>query len=121
MSEFKLTQVSMILLGVRELAPSLAFYRDRLGLTVRNEIPGFAFLDAGPITLALSEPVFRASANSSGAEEVVFAVAHVREAYEGLRAKGVEFTQEPRNVNGPFWAANFNDPDGHKLSIFGNE
>jgi hypothetical protein len=34
---------------------------------------------------------------------------------------GVRFTHEPRNVTGTRWAANFDDLDGHHLSIFGAE
>jgi hypothetical protein len=45
----------------------------------------------------------------------------VRGAFEALRAKGVQFTIEPRNVTGTLWSANFQDPDGHRLSVFGPE
>ena len=34
-----------------------------------------------------------------------------------LKAKGVEFMNEPRDVNGRDWAANFRDPDGHLLEL----
>ena len=50
-TDFRLTLVNNLMLGVRDLATSLAFYRDKLGLTVKFEIPGFAFLDAGPLTV----------------------------------------------------------------------
>jgi len=33
----------------------------------------------------------------------------------------VTFMNEPRPVTGDRWAANFRDPDGHLLSIFGPE
>jgi predicted enzyme related to lactoylglutathione lyase len=56
-----------------------------------------------------------------GATEVVFRVDDVRAAYEALRARGVEFIRAPRQVAGPNWGANFTDPDGHRLSIFGPE
>jgi catechol 2,3-dioxygenase-like lactoylglutathione lyase family enzyme len=121
MNEFKLTQINMVMLGVEDLERSLAFYRDRLGLSVRNQIPGFAFLDAGAITLVLSEPLAKASESKGEAVEIVFPVQHVKPAFEALRERGVVFLNEPRNVNGPFWAANFHDPDDHLLSIFGNE
>ena len=111
----------MVMLGVEHLERSLAFYRDLLGLQVRNQIPGFAFVNAGHITLALSEPLSRARPISGESVELVFSVPNVKPAYETLRERGVAFTNEPRNVNGPFWAANFNDPDGHMLSLFGNE
>jgi len=51
----------------------------------------------------------------------VFSVEGVREAYDALRSRGVRFIAEPRNVTGPMWSANFSDPDGHGLSLFGPE
>ena len=121
MDQYKLSGIQMAMLGVADLARSLEFYRDRLGLNVRNQIPGFAFLDGGPITLVLSEALGKAHEYRTGGVELVFNVPNVRPAYDALRAQGVAFLNEPRNVNGPFWAANFKDPDGHLLSIFGNE
>ena len=57
----------------------------------------------------------------AGATEVVFAVEHVRAAYDALRGQGVEFVNEPRVVSPGNYAANFRDPDGHLLSVFGPE
>ncbi len=118
---FRLQRIGLILLGVKDLARSIGFYRDRLGLTLQNQIPGFAFLDGGAVTLGLSEPVARALPQGAGSSQVVFNVEHVRAAYDALRAKGVSFSGEPRVVSGTSWAANFDDPDGHHLSIFGPE
>ena len=50
---------------------------------------------------------------------MVLAVASVGAAYTALKDRGVEFLREPANVTGDSWAANFRDPDGHLLSIFG--
>ena len=71
--------------------------------------------------LCLSEPLAKSSRQKIGATEVVFQVENVRAAYQALRDRGVPFFIEPRNVTGSMWAANFTDPDGHKLSIFGPE
>ena len=120
-SDFKLSQIGVIMLGVKSVSHSLAFYRDELGLTVTSEFEGFAFLGTTGATLVLSEPLARARGTTVGATEVVFSVPDVRAAYEGLRARGVEFDNEPRVVTGTMWAANFRDPDGHGLSIFGLE
>jgi catechol 2,3-dioxygenase-like lactoylglutathione lyase family enzyme len=113
------------MLGVANIARSVAFYRDTLGLSLRQEIPGFAFFDCGGVTLCLSEPLAKATGAGAGAgagaTEIVFSVEDVRGAYEALRAKGVQFTIEPRNVTGTLWSANFQDPDGHRLSVFGPE
>ncbi len=117
--DFKLSQIGVVMLGVQDLARAVAFYRDKLGLSVKSEIPGFAFLDGGSVTLCLSQPLARSSDTMAGATEVVFSVEDVTHAYEVLRGRGVTFTQEPRNVTGSMWAANFQDPDGHRLSVFG--
>jgi catechol 2,3-dioxygenase-like lactoylglutathione lyase family enzyme len=119
--DFKLAKIGVVMLGVADVARSVAFYRDRLGLTVKQEIPGFAFLDGGAVMLALSQPLARATHQGPGSTEIVFSVEDVRAAHAALLAKGVAFTQEPRVVSGPMWAANFNDPDGHRLSVFGPE
>ena len=114
-------QIGIVMLGVQDMAKSVAFYRDRIGLAVTGQMEAFAFLDAGPVTLCLSVPLARASSQIAGATEIVFPVESVRTAYQALQEKGVTFSIEPRNVTGANWAANFTDPDGHKLSIFGPE
>jgi catechol 2,3-dioxygenase-like lactoylglutathione lyase family enzyme len=118
---FNLPPVSMIMLGVRDLEKSVSFYRDRLGIDVRQRIPGFAFLDSGALTIVLSEPLAKNVSPLAGATEVIFSVNDVRASYEALKNQGVDFSQEPRNVSGPMWAANFRDPDGHLLTLFGPE
>ena len=121
MADFKLSRIGIVMLGVQDLARSVGFYRDGLGLALQGEVPGFTFLDGGGVTLALSQPLAVAIAQVVGATELVFNVEDVRAAHRELQAKGVVFLNEPRNVNGRDWAANFADPDGHHLSIFGPE
>lgn len=116
-----LTRIGVVMLGVKDLGRAVAFYRDTLGLPLQHENPEFAFLQAGGVTLALSRPLARNSRDLVGATEVVFSVDDVRGAYDALRARGVAFLHEPRNVTGDLWAANFADPDGHRLSLFGPE
>ncbi len=119
--DFRLGEIGVVMLGVQDLARATAFYRDKLGLTVKSEIPGFTFLMGGGVLLSLSQPLARASERMVGATEVVFNVPSVRKAYEALRARGIAFTREPHNATGDFWVANFNDPEGHRLAIFGHE
>jgi predicted enzyme related to lactoylglutathione lyase len=118
---FQLSRVGTILLGVKDVGRAMAFYRDTLGLPLTAHFETFAFFNAGGVTLALSEGLARAVPQIGEAVEVVFAVESVRDAYEALKAKGVAFHMEPRVVAGPNWAANFDDLDGHHLSVFGPE
>jgi methylmalonyl-CoA/ethylmalonyl-CoA epimerase len=116
-----LSKVGLVMLGVADMPRALAFYRDKLGMKVQSENAEFAFLDGGGVTLALSTPLQKHTKLGAGAVEIVFSVESVRGAHEALRARGVEFIQEPRAVVGTMWSANFKDPDGHHLSIFGPE
>jgi catechol 2,3-dioxygenase-like lactoylglutathione lyase family enzyme len=120
-SNFKLKRIGVVMLGVKELAQSVPFYRDKLGLPLIGENEGFAFLDGDGVTLVLSEQLAKFSGQIPGATEVVFSVDDVKGAHRALRARGIGFTHEPRVVTGPMWAANFKDPDGHNLSVFGPE
>jgi catechol 2,3-dioxygenase-like lactoylglutathione lyase family enzyme len=119
--QFRLSKIGVIMLGVADTEKSVPFYRDRLGLKLSARFEDFAFFDTGGVTLALSGGLARATGKGAGAVEIVFSVEHIRQAYQSLRAAGVEFSGEPRVVSGPNWAANFRDPDGHILSIFGPE
>jgi catechol 2,3-dioxygenase-like lactoylglutathione lyase family enzyme len=118
---YRVASISMIMLGVRDMEKSIQFYRDRLGLTVKQQFPGFAMFDTGAVTLVLSEDRAKGAANLVGATEVIFSVEDVRAGAEALQKQGVEFSHEPHVVNGPMWAANFLDPDGHLLTLFGPE
>ena len=118
---FQLSHISNIMLGVRDLEKSLAFYNGKLGLPVTMQLGDVALLKAGPITLGLSTNHARKTPHVAGATEVVFQVEHVRAAREALVSQGVEFLNEPSQVTPTDWAAHFRDPDGHLLSIFGPE
>jgi catechol 2,3-dioxygenase-like lactoylglutathione lyase family enzyme len=118
-ADYKLTRLSMVMLGVRDITRALGFYRDKLGLKLQREIPGIAFLDAGAVTLCLSEPAMKARGEVAGAGEIAFPVEDINAAFHAFEAKGVRFTHEPRSLTPKSWIANFDDPDGNHLSIFG--
>jgi predicted enzyme related to lactoylglutathione lyase len=107
------------MLGVADLARSLAFYERTLGRSVRFRTEGIAFIDGGAITLGLSTDLSRFRQPLAGAVEIVFAVPDVTRAWRDLADKGVTFMREPRQVTPTEWAATFADPDGHLLSLFG--
>lgn len=118
---FALPPISMIMLGVRDLEVSRIFYEDRLGLKVSQKIPGYVFFETGAVTLILSESLAKNISSVAGATEVIFSVDDVRSYHQALVTRGVEFTQPPHNVAGSMWTANFRDPDGHLLTLFGPE
>ena len=114
-----LSQISAIMLGVRDLPQALAFYEEQLGLKVIMRESQLALLQCGTVLLGLSRGHVHAAPNVTGATEVVFQVETVRAAHRDLTSKGVSFTSEPHQVTPTDWVAHFRDVDGHLLSIFG--
>jgi len=116
-------KISNIILRVEDLARSLEFYRDRLGLTVLGSSEAFAFLDGRGVTLALNAIGPAIAEHPPGLVEVVFEVDNVVTTYEALAAAGVEFRGDPQVVMSDggrdLVAADFRDPDGNVLSITG--
>jgi len=117
----RLSQISAIMLGVRDLPQALAFYEEQLGLKVIMRESQLALLQCGTVMLGLSRGHVHAAPNVTGATEVVFQVETVRAAHWDLTSKGVSFTSEPHQVTPTDWVAHFRDVDGHLLSIFGPE
>jgi predicted enzyme related to lactoylglutathione lyase len=111
--------VSVIVLGVSSLPNSVAFYRDTLGLKVSVASDGLAFVSLSGLTLMLSTDLGKAFQPVAGATELVFPVGSVASSYGLLNQRGCKFLNQPREVTPGSWAATFQDPDGHKLSVFG--
>ncbi len=107
------------MLGVRDMDRALAFYRDALGLAVQFAAGGFAFLKAGGAAVVLRHAADLPETDDERRVELVFHVEDIDGAHRALRERGVAFRVAPRIVTGDRLAADFRDPDGHVLSIFG--
>jgi len=118
-TDVKLSRVGYVMMPVRDLTRSLAFYRDTLGLSVRFAGDEFAFLDGGGVALALRKAADLPATPTEASIEVVFEVEDIDAAYESLRSRGAPFRVAPRVATGDRHVADFRDPDGHVLSIFG--
>ncbi len=109
-----------VMLGVRNLDASVAFYTEKLGLTLCGRMGDFAFVDANGTMLALSAQLGRARPAAAPASvEIVLAVDGVRDAYDRLCARGITFLNQPHSIDGTNDVANFEDPDGHLFSLYG--
>lgn len=108
---------------VTDMKRSVAFYRDILGLPLLAEGENWSTFDLGELTLGLHSTQGRPLLHNVVGEKGVIAggqitlrVKDVSQAYQELRARGVQFVspiiQQP-------WAdlAKFVDPDGNRLNI----
>jgi predicted enzyme related to lactoylglutathione lyase len=113
-------RVSMISLGVQDMARSVQFYGETLGLELLGKPGEVAMFRAGEITILLNLPLGRASGDRIvGALEIIFPVESVAAAHATFSKRGCMFVVEPREVTTGTWAATFTDPDGHRLTILG--
>ena len=117
----QLSRIAAIMLGVRDLAPAVEFYKDKLGLKVIMHEPGLALLQCGSVIIGLNPGLTNLAPHVAGATEVSFGVDNLRATYKALREKGVTFMSEPRQATPTDWAVHFKDVDGHLLSLFGPE
>jgi catechol 2,3-dioxygenase-like lactoylglutathione lyase family enzyme len=122
-TDVKLSTISYIILYVHDTNKAVAFYRDTLGMTVKSDDEGWVELESGTTTLALHHEDNASPGPRNGSAVVVFAVEDILGAYEALKAKGVKFNAEPHQVceagDHVGKSADFTDPDGNALSIFG--
>ena len=114
-----MSKITLITLGVSDVAKSAAFYRDKAGFELQGQMEQFAFFNAGSISLMLNAGLRRPGGPLTGAMELVIAVESVTAGYKDLSVRGCTFINEPRQVTGDSWAATFTDPDGHWLTLFG--
>ena len=112
-------RITLIALGVSDVARSVAFYRDQAGFELQNQFGTIAFFSAGPVTLMLNQELRRPGAGLAGAMEIVVAAESVTAAHRVLTERGCTFIREPREVTPGSWAATFSDPDAHWLTVFG--
>lgn len=133
-----LTRLTHATMWVTDQDEALAFYTEKLGLEVREDVSlpefgGFRWLTVGvpgqeevSITLlAIPGPPVFDEATKKLVEEMVakgaspgvmFGTDDVRGTFEELRAKGVEFTEEPTEQ--PYGIdAGIRDPSGNHMRI----
>lgn len=115
-----------IILRVTDLAKSVAFYRDQVGLPLQTTFDDFAVLGGSGTTVMLQQVARQSSGPSTGLAsltEVVLESGDIFASYQLLKSHGVAFRREPAAATTDgvkvLYTADFRDPDGHILSIMG--
>jgi catechol 2,3-dioxygenase-like lactoylglutathione lyase family enzyme len=133
-----LKQLATVQVWVHDQDEALAFYTDKLGLELRDdvtmpELGGFRWLTVGVpgqddvaiVLMAIpGPPVFDeetrkqilALVSKGAATGLFFTTDDVRATYEELKGRGVEFQQEPTEL--PYGIdAGFRDPSGNSMRV----
>lgn len=95
---------------------SLPFYRDVLGLKVKNEWPHYAIFDL-PGTLGFAIGLGGKRGRKEGAPANFFAVDDLDATYEELKEKGVNFIEPPKEQYWGGYAALIPDPDENLIYL----
>lgn len=114
-----LQRVDFVMLPVQDMARSVAFYRDALGLTMISEDPASDWVEfeLGELVLGLGRvAAFGMDFVPVTAGAVAFGVADLEAARKALEAQGVPFLGD--NIDSPVCRmACFADPDGNVLMV----
>ena len=89
---------------------AIGFYRDALGLKIKNEWPNYVIFDMGGTT-TLAIMLGGKKGRREGAPNIYLAVENVDEEYEKLKGKCVNFIEPPKKQYWGGYAALFADPD----------
>jgi lactoylglutathione lyase len=110
-------RLSHLFVHVRDLADSVRFWTEVVGLELLLEEPGYARLGGeGGFHLGIEER----DTETVGAIgiEIVIEVDDVHASYERMRAAGVRFAGPPERQQWGATHAWFVDPDGYRCSIY---
>ena len=122
-----INKINATVLFVENFDACVKFYRDTLGLKVKESDVGFTSFDVAGQELAImdlptacqmiSEEVIQPQ--EKGVRRVLLAafLDNTDEAYEALKAKGVQFIKPPITQPWGQRTAYFNDPDGNLWEI----
>lgn len=123
-TDVKLTNLGYVIVYVKDMEKALPFYRDTLGMKVKVDDSGWVEFETGPATFALHADTKLSGTRAPGQPIPVFTVQDINHVYESLKNAGVKFESTPRQVceagpNQIGLSADFHDPDGNFLSIYG--
>jgi lactoylglutathione lyase len=118
------TKVDYIMITVSNMARSVAFYKDKLGLPLKFGTPEWTEFQTGTTTLALhgggkpNEAPRDPNAHYAGTCSIGFNVDNLELTCEKLEAKGVQFIMPPTAREGEgIKLAVAVDPDGTPISF----
>ncbi|HXM35942.1 MAG TPA: VOC family protein [Pyrinomonadaceae bacterium] len=119
------TQIDYTMVVVSDMARSVSFYRDTLGIPLKFESPDWTEFLTGATTLALHggglppDPSAKGNGDKyAGTCSIGFNVKDVDETYEELKAKGAKFVMPPTQREGEgIKLAVCIDPDGLPIAF----
>jgi len=108
-------KIGAVILLVSDMKRSVKFYRDTLGMKLKQQSKGWTEFSDGGTVLAL-HPASRKKIKKNMSMLVGFSVSDFDDVINGLKKKKVKFYKKPKEE--PFGNHTIiQDPDGHLISI----
>lgn len=120
----RISTMNYVIIYVTDMAQSVKFYRDTLGMKIRFDSPEWTEIETGTTTLALHHTEEgKLPEKGDNLPNMVFAVEDIYDVYETLKKAGVQLSSphqvcedaEGKKVG---ISSDFRDPDGNRLSVF---
>ncbi|MEO8041967.1 MAG: VOC family protein [Acidobacteriota bacterium] len=108
-------KLNYVIKYVADMENAVAFFRDRMGLELRFQSPGWTEFATGETTLALHAA---SASHPAGSAQLGFGVKDIEAFYSTAKADGIEFTAEPTETFGQR-IARFKDSEGAECSVSG--
>ena len=109
-------KLTTIVLIVKDMDRSVAFYRDVIGLTLEMHTPYWSSLSAGNILLGLHPESEKTKAAPGMGCSFGFEVTDIQAAVQELKAKSATMQMEPKRQDFG-WLAIVDDPDGYPVQL----
>jgi methylmalonyl-CoA/ethylmalonyl-CoA epimerase len=119
MGKNQIQKIGQIAVPVKNFDQAVNFYQEILGLPLLFTSNGLAFFDCNGLRLLLSVPESEEFAKASSF--IYFQVENIKEVYEDLLGKEVNFIDEPHLVakmgQTETWMAFFKDSEGNTQAL----
>ena len=113
-----ITKIATAAVYVDDQEKAIDFWVEQVGFRIQNEEsmgPTAKWIEVGPEQAESCLVIYPKSMMEDWAERkpsIVFECQDIHQAYEEMASRGVQFTQEPKNMAWS-WFAIFMDPDGN--------
>jgi predicted enzyme related to lactoylglutathione lyase len=107
---------AFVMLVVSNMNRSIAFYRDVMGLTVKNQSPDWTELEAGGVRIGLHSTTEKLHVKPNESYGIGFYVDDIQRTYKDLKARDVHFIRPPKQESFGSLAV-LSDPDGYHIQL----
>lgn len=109
-------KLGLVMVVVKDMERSVAFYRDVLGLKLQFQTPEWSQLDAGNIQVGLHGESEHLKVHPTESAQFGFYVNDIQKAVTELKSKGVHVLMPPKQEDFG-WLSIFTDPDGYHIQL----